>query len=263
VRRRRVHRRTPRRAAWTRRVASASRPTTGVRGARPAQAACTPGLKCGKTSEKPATRPHARSYRIALTIMRRPSCLCAIARDPHPICSGLMPSKASADCGKTPEPHRAGDLRRGWQIRFGGPDLAWMRKGVPPQRSSRSPCKTGCRPHDPGADLQEAWACRQSLPSRTCLKTTDCPDGTACVTGSWPAALRGRLRGGRVLRALPQRRGLREEGHVDMQGRQRSPPASAGASTPPVPHGSHGGRGSVRSPRAIVITGAGPRRGRR
>jgi hypothetical protein len=144
-----------------------------------AQAACTP-LKCKTTGVGDAL-----AYCTKLDCTDDAQCpggySCAIARDPHLIC-GLMPAKGnSADCGKTSEPCiDPATFGMDGNTLFEGSICLMRKECILNDRCS--PCATNLDCTIQGQTCVKSGAGNHCL--RTCLKTTDCPDGTACVTGS-------------------------------------------------------------------------------
>lgn len=106
---------------------------------------------------------------------------CGITRDPHTIC-GLMPAKGnSSTCGKTSEPCiDPATFGKDGNTYFEG-SVCLLRKEC--IRNDRcSDCKSNLDCTIQGQTCVQSGAGMHCL--RTCLVTKDCPDGTACVTGS-------------------------------------------------------------------------------
>jgi len=106
---------------------------------------------------------------------------CDVTRDPHTIC-GLTPEKGnSTTCGKTAEACiDPADFTKNGGTYFEG-SVCLLRKECI-RRDQCAACASNLDCSVPGQTCVKSGEGMHCL--RTCLKNSDCPDATACVTGS-------------------------------------------------------------------------------
>ena len=106
---------------------------------------------------------------------------CGVIRDPHTIC-GLMPAKGnSTACGKTAEACvDPASFGKDGSTYFEGSICLLHKECLRNDRCSA--CTTDLDCSIQGQHCVKSGAGNHCL--RTCLKTSDCPDGTGCVEGS-------------------------------------------------------------------------------